>query len=227
MALNKSKTSPAVKVGIIILIIAFVSAFMYTGIAGIVTLFQGSGTSQTSGTSTDPVAAINDQYSPGVNALKNIAASQPASFTAQVTLANAYFDWAKQLSTPASGQSQITTAAMEAAITQWGAAKTAYEAALKLKANDPGTMVDYSVATFYSGDATAAVATATKVTKSAPTFAAAWLNLGIFYERLGDSAKAYAAYQQYLKVSPNGSSASFAKQQMASLLKSGVASSTP
>lgn len=227
VALNKSKTSPAVKAGIIILIVAFVSAFMYSGIAGIVNLFQNANTTQTSQVATNTVDAINSRYQPGVTALKAVAASQPTSFSVQVNLANAYFDWAKELSTPAQSGSQLTTAAMVAATEQWAAARSAYENAIKLKPNDPPTMVDYSVATFYSGDTTTAVVTAVKVTKIAPTFGAAWLNLGIFYERLGNTANAVAAYQQYLKVSPTGDSAAFAKQQLSQLLKSSPTSATP
>lgn len=229
MALNKSKTSPLVKAGIVILIVAFVSAFMYSGIAGLFDLFSAANkTPSAQQSTTDPVAAINDRYTAGVSALKSTAASQPASFTAQVTLANAYFDWAKELSTPAQGQSQLTTAAMVAATQQWAAAKAAYESAVKLKPNDPPTLVDYSVATFYSGEPSAAVVTAVKVTKISPTFGPAWLNLGIFYERLGMSAQALAAFQQYLKVAPKGDNASFAKQEIASLLKaSPTATSTP
>lgn len=227
MALNKSKTSPLVKAGIIILIVAFVSAFMYSGIAGLLGLFSSSGsTPAQQQAQSDPVQAINQRYSAGVSALKSTADSQPTSFTAQVNVANAYFDWAKELSTPAQGQSQLTTAAMVAATQQWLAAKTAYETAIKLKPNDPPTMVDYSVATFYSGDASSAVVTATKVTKIAPTFAPAWVNLGIFYDRLGDSASALAAYQQYLKIAPTGDSASYAKQRISSLLKASPSSVT-
>lgn len=227
MALNKSKTSPMVKIGIIILIIAFVSAFMYSGIAGLVTLFQPT-SNGTQPVSTDPVTAINDKYSAGVNALKTVAASQPTSYTAQLNLANAYFDWAQELSTPAQGASQITTEAIVAATQQWTSARTAYESAIKLKPNDPPTLVDYSVATFYSGETSAAVVTAVKVTKINPTFSAAWLNLGIFYDRLGQTANAVAAYQQYLKIDPNGKSASFAKQQLSTLLgQSSPATKTP
>lgn len=228
MALNKSKTSPWMKAFIIILIVAFVSAFMYSGIAGLVGLFQSSGgsSSTSQNTPTDQVTAINDRYQQGVTALKTIAASQPTSYTAAVNLANAYYEWAKELSTPAQGQSQITTEAIVAATQQWTAARDAYAAAIKIKPNDPPTMVDYSVTMFYSNDATTAVTTALKVTKINPNFGPAWLNLGIFYGSLGQKANAVAALQQYLKVEPNGQSVAFAKQQLAALQKSSVSPTT-
>lgn len=228
MALNKSHTSPLVKGFIIVLIVAFVTAFMASGIVGLFDLFQpsNSGPATPSVPANDPVAAINARYQSGVEALTNVTTSQPTSYTAAVNLANTYFDWAKELSTPASGQSQLTTPAMVAASQQWAAARGAYAKAVKLKPNDPPVTIDYSVATFYSGDASGAVTLAVGVTKSKPDFSPAWLNLGIFYERLGQNQLALAAFQRYLALDPKGQSATFAQQQVATLSKSAPSATT-
>jgi Flp pilus assembly protein TadD len=226
VAINKARTSPWMKTFIIILIVAFVSSFMYAGFAGLFTSFSQSANTTQSQVATNTVQAVNDQYKPGVDALAALVQSQPTSYTALVNLGNAYYDWAQTLSTPSQGASQPTTAAMAAAFPLWGQASEAYGRALKVKPGEPPVTVDYSIATFYSGDTTAAIVAVTSVTKSAPTFAPAWLNLGIFLEQAGETSKAIAAYQQYLKLDPNGQNVSFAKQQLTALQGSSVVATT-
>lgn len=221
MAINKAKTSPAMKIGIIVLIVAFVSSFMYAGFAGLFESFKGSGstttTTQQSTTPTATVESIAAQYKPGIDALNAAVASNPTSYTALVQLGNGYFDWAQTLSTPAQNQSRAATDALIAAVPLWGSAKDAYSRALKVKPGDPSVTTDFSIVTFYSGDTTTAIVTAEKVTKADPKFAQAWLNLGIFYGQSGQTAKAVAAFQEYLKLDPNGQNAAFAKQEISAL----------
>jgi len=50
--------------------------------------------------------------------------------------------------------------------------------------------------------------------KMDPSRAIAYMNLGDAYFRAGDKAKAKGAYKTYLELSPNGSGAGYAKQQM-------------
>ena len=221
MALNKAKTSVWVKTLIVVLIVAFISMFMYSGISGLFDLFKNSGSSTPTST-VDPVTAINQEKQPTVDALKQLAASEPTSYTAQVNLANAIYDWAQALSRPASGQSQLTTAAMVAAAQQWSNARAAYDAATKLKAYDPSVQTDRSIATFYSGDATAAVKIVRTVTTKTPTFAPAWLNLAVFYDQAGNSLQALVAYKKYVALDPKGSNVSYAQQRIKALSGSSV-----
>jgi tetratricopeptide (TPR) repeat protein len=217
VAINKAKTSPWMKGFIIFLIFAFVVTIGAASIPSIAELFKQP---VTQGTTTTPVATveqINAQFQPGITALTAAAASDPASYTAQVNLGNAYFDWAQTLSTPAEGASQISTAAMAAAGPLWVSSKASYAKAVKIKAGDPAVETDFAIVTFYSGETTGAILIAERVTKAQPTFAQAWLNLGVFYANQGQNAKAIAAFERYLKLDPKGQNVSFAQDQIKSL----------
>jgi tetratricopeptide (TPR) repeat protein len=217
VALNKAHTSIWVKILIIVLIVAFVSLFMYQGIAGIFELFKQ--TPQTTASSTVlTVSAINEKNQSNVDLLKQSVASDPTSYTATVNLANGYFDWAQELSQPAAGQSQITTEAMAAAFTQWTQAKATYDAATKLsKTFDPSTQTDRSYAALYSNDATEAIAIVKVVTVKDPKFAQAWVHLGIYYEAIGNTALAIPAYQKYLALDPKGQNVSYVESRLKAL----------
>lgn len=227
MALNKARTSVWMKAFIIILIIAFVGVFVAGGFVGIFDLFQQS--NPTGSSTVDPIAAINQKGQQTTDALKALVASQPTSYTATVNLANAYFDWAQQLSTPQAGQSQITTPAMTAAFNVWSEARATYEKAAKIKkALDPPVQTDRSIATFYSNDATSAIKLAQQVTKAKPDFAPAWLNLGLFYDSTNNTVAAIAAYKKYLALDPKGGSATFATNRIKAIGGSSTtASGTP
>ncbi|NTW28712.1 MAG: hypothetical protein HGA39_05040 [Coriobacteriia bacterium] len=221
--MNKARTSPWTKGLIIVLIVAFVSMFMATGIVGLFDLFK----SNTPASTQSAVQKLAATYDPQVTALKKAFESNPTSFTAAVNLANTYFDYAQELSTPATGQSSLSADASTAAAIQWANARAAYDAASKIKSGDPSVETDRSAATYYSGDTTAAVAIVSAITVSAPSFAPAWLNLGIFAEDLGQNAKAIAAYQQYLKLDPTGSGVSYANGRITALKASTITSGTP
>ena len=77
MALNKANTSIWVKILIIILIIAFVSLFMYTGIAGLFDLFKPTSTASAPSTTVDSVKAIQQQYQPSIDAYKTAGRERP------------------------------------------------------------------------------------------------------------------------------------------------------
>ena len=224
MALNKAHTSVWVKVMIIILIVAFVSLFMYGGVVGVFDLFNQPAQTQTATqTPAEALAAINAKHQPAIDALKPPAESKPASYTAIVTLANAYFDWAQELSTPAANQSQPTTTAIEAAIQTWTLARAEYDKAAKLDAKDPSVQTDRAVAMFYSNDTTAAVVTIQKTIAASPTFAAAWLNAGVFYEALGKNEQAVLAYRKYVAIDPKGQNVAYANSRVAELTGTGSA----
>ncbi len=217
MAINKSKTSPWMKTGIIILILAFVSSIGYASLGSCQTLLTTSQPSTTQPTATGSVEQINSQYKPGVDALTALVESQPTSYTALVNLGNAYFDWAQTLSSPSQNGSQATTAALTAAAPLWAQARDTYARALQVKSGESAVTVDYAITAFYSGDTTAAIAAAESVTKADPKFAQAYLNLGIFYASTGDAGKSIVAFQKNLELDPNGQNAAFVKEQIKTL----------
>jgi tetratricopeptide (TPR) repeat protein len=204
VALNKAHTSVWVKVLIVVLIVAFVSLFMYQGIFGIFALFQQSQQSAQTPTA-DLVSQVNQKYQGQVDSLKAVTTSNPTSYTPAVDLANTYFDWAQELTglTQTQGQSQAATSAMVAAFTEWQAAKAAYDQATKIaKTFDPAVQTDRSYATFSSNDATGAIVIAKTVAEKAPTYVQVWDHLGIYYDATGQARAAIAAYQHYLTLNP-------------------------
>ena len=202
---------------IILLIVAFISMFMYGGIASLIELFKNPQSQSAQTTPTDALSQINAQYQPGVDALRAAAASDPTSYTAAVNVANTYFDWAQAITKTLQGQSQPATAAMAAASERWADARSAYDTATALKADDPGVQVDRGVATFYSGDATAAITIVKQVAAVKSDFAPAWLNLGVFYEQTAQSQLAIAAFQKYIALDPKGQNVQFAQQEITKL----------
>jgi tetratricopeptide (TPR) repeat protein len=219
VAINKAKTSPVMKAFIIILIIAFVGTIGYAGVDSIFKLFTQPAAQSTTTTATPAatVEQINAQFQPGITALTAAAASDPTSYTAQVNLGNAYFDWGQTLSTPAQGASEISTAAAAAAGPLWASSRAAYAKAVKIKAGEPAVETDLAIVTFYSGETTEAIVIAERVAKSQPSFAQVWLNLGVFYANSGQNAKAIAAFERYLKLDPKGQNVSFAQDQIKAL----------
>jgi len=215
MALNKSHTSLGMKIIIIALIVAFVSLFLYGGVASIIDLFKSK--PATAGVTTDPVKTIGAKYEPQVTALTAMVASEPASYTVLVSLGNAYFDWAQELSKA----SQTSTPALAATPPLWLQAKDAYGRAVKAKPGEAAVTIDYAIATFYSGETTAAIAIAEPIAQSQPKFAQAWLNLGVFYSAANQNAKAIEAFDKYLVLDPKGTQGNldYVKQQLDTLKK--------
>lgn len=219
MAINKARTSGWTKALIIILIVSFVSLVMATGFAGFADLFrsQNSGSQSVTGTTTaEKVAA---QFDTQVASLRSVYESDPTSYSAAVNLANVYYDYAYALSTPGTGESQVTSEVASAALLQWRNAKSTYDKAVSINGGDPAVQTDRAVATHRSGETTAAYEIVKGITATNPTFAPAWLNLGVFCESLGSNAEAIAAYQQYLVLDPTGTNAAAVQQRVEELSK--------
>lgn len=221
MALNKAQTSLGVKIVLIMLIVAFVASF--------IPLF-GSVFSSGTDTTNQPgqlstLETIGQQFQPTVSGLTSQLQSDPESYTVLVSLGNTYFDWAVQVQQA----SQTDSAAIGADQPLWVAAKDAYRRALAVQAGEPPVAVDYAITLFYTGETNEAVKQAEQVTKDTPDFGPAYFNLGVFYNALSESAKAVAAYEQYLKLDPDGARGgdpAFAKSEV-ERLKSATATGTP
>lgn len=218
MALNKAQTSTITKVLLVLLILAFVASFVpLFGQVG--QLFTGSGSVTTN--TNDPTAAVNAQYQPQVNSLVGLLQSDPESYTVLVALGNTYFDWASAIQQA----SRTTTGSVGADRPIWVSAKDAYARAVAVKQGDAPVAIDYAVAAFYTGDTLLAIKTAEKVMTDQPDFAPAWFNGAIFYETLGETAKAIKAYETYIKLDPKGEQGNIqlAKDNLAKLKAAGGA----
>lgn len=221
MAINKAKSSVGVKIILIFLIIAFVLSFI--SLSGV---FSGTG-QQTTGTAggSDPLANVNSQYRPTVQALTSQLQSDPTSYTVLVSLGNTYFDWASQ--TQQASQNSTATAGADQPL--WVAAKDAYRRAVAIKSGESPVMVDYAISSFYTGETDQAIKIAESVSKSDAKFAPAWFNLGIFYGAVGQNQKAIASFERYLKLDPSGKSGNpdFAKQRINELKSGGSTNASP
>ena len=213
MSLNKSNTSPFMKIVIIVTIISMVMLFLAGGVTGLIALFQPA----PQAAKVDPIVALRTQYDPQIQALTTVLASEPTSYTLLVNLANAHLSYAQELQNLTSEQS---TAAMEPLAQQLTLARDTYAKAVKANKNtESPVLVDYAITTYYSGDATAAVKIAEGVIKKDPTFAAAFYNLGIFYEAVSKKELAIAAYQKYVTLDLTGQNGNmdYALQQLKAL----------
>ena len=218
MAINKAKTSVWMKGFIIFLIFAFVVTIGAASIPSILQLFtQPTGQTAVQPTVAPTVDQISAKYKPGVDALAAAVASDPTSYTAAVSLGNAYFDWANTLSTPAQGASQASTTALAAAAPLWVSSRDAYAKAVKIQPGDPNVETDFAIVTYYSGDTSAAIELGEGVTTRRPEFPEAWLNLGIFYAGSGQVDKSISAFERYVKVDPTGQNVKFAQDQIKAL----------
>jgi len=210
-----------IKVTLIVLIVAFVLSFITIA----TNPFSAPKADQTQ-TTAGATDASDAQYQPQVNSLTAQLQSDPKNYGVLVSLANTYFDWAlaKQQT------SQNTTSSAGADLPLWISAKDTYARALEVKTDESPVRVDYSITLFYTGDTVGAIKIASEVAKDDPKFSPAQFNLGVFYAAAGETAKALAAFQNYLKLDPTGSSGGnvdYAKQQIEALQKSGTSGSQP
>lgn len=229
MAINKSTTSPFVKTMIIILAVSFVAGIGFTGVIGLSSctpnaplLPNGSSVSPSSSDTTAAIQAIDARFTPIVTAREASITADPKNYDLLVAQANDYYDWASQVLQTAK---TVTPANQQT----WKAASTYYQRALALKPGDPNVSTDYTIALFYAGDVNQAITVAEQVRKANPTFSPVVFNIGIFYSNSGlpnGASKAIAAFQDYLKMDPNGSNAANAKQYITELQKQAGSSTT-
>jgi cytochrome c-type biogenesis protein CcmH/NrfG len=208
-------------VTLIILIVAFVLSFVALS-ANPWQAFQAPKNTATAPTAT----SLDAQFQPQVASLTSLLQSDPTSYTALVSLGNVYFDWAVQKQQA----SQNSTSTMGADLPLWSAAKDAYARAVAVNPDESTVQVDYAITLFYTGDSNKAIEVGEAVLKKDATFSPAWFNVAIFYQTVGEPAKAINAFEQYLKLDPKGAtggSPDFARSQIDTLKKSAATTSTP
>jgi len=225
MAIDKSRTSPFVKTTIIVLAILLVLTIGGTAFVPLLETMLNPQPANTAGgagstTATDTVAAISTKYAGRIQANDEKLKADPKNYDTLVNQAQAYHDWANEV---------MQTTKQQGATDRplWLLAASFYGKAVEVKPGDPNVTTDMAIAQFYSGDAEAAIATVLGVTKSDPKFAQAWFNLGVFYAASGQNQKAIAAYQDYIKVDPQGQLVSEAKARIADLQTSGSTTTSP
>ena len=87
---------------------------------------------------------------------------------------------------------------------QWDRAVDSYQRALEQAPGNADVRVDMAVALHNLGQNQKAKDEMERVTRESPAHRNAWLNLGVVSAQLGDRAGAIKAWEQYLKLDPNG-----------------------
>lgn len=193
MSVDKSRTSPFMK--IVLLIIAGAMVLSFIPVVG--SLFSSNGTGGTAGSTTGTVKSEADaeaQFKPQVDALEAKLATAPDDRASLVALGNTYFDWANALSgvvSDAAGQAKVSSYFASAAL--------AYEKAIAIKDESP-VEIDYAFSLYNSGETTKAVSISESVSEKDPTFSMAWFSLGLFKMNANDNATAKAAFEKYLQL---------------------------
>lgn len=205
MALNKAQTSLFVKIVLIVVALAFVASF-------IPLLLPNTGAQQAEDVAqSGQLEQISVQYAPAAQALEQAVASEPTSYTALVNLGNTYVDWGAAVEQAA----QTNASAAGADVPMWNSAKSAYERAVAIRADEAGVLGDYAVTLFKLGDVEGAIIRGEEAVAIDGEFAPVWFNLGLFYEAANQPDKAIVAYETYVAVDPEGVSGDMARAQEA------------
>lgn len=100
---------------------------------------------------------------------------------------------------------------------QWQRATEYYQHALDKNPSDADVRVDMAIAYHQLGQNERARDEMERVTREDPKHPNAWLNLGVVSAALGDNARAVRAWQEYLKLEPNGTHAAAIRAQIEDL----------
>lgn len=214
MAFDKSRTSPLMKTGIVLLAATFVLGIGFAGLSGISSCNVAAPLLPQS-TTTAPVALETTQtialkWTPQINALEASLTATPKDYNLLVQQADSYFGWAFEVQGTMPSASPTSNPL-------WASSRTYFERAIAIKATDAAVLGDYAVTLFYTGDTAAAIVAGEKARALDPKVAQNLFNLGNFYATAGENAKAIEAYQAYLTAAPTGNQAAQAKANIAQL----------
>lgn len=164
----------------------------------------------------EKLQSLATQYAPKVSTLESKLESEPNNLAALLNVAQDYMSWGYQAVSQSSSDEETSYAngLLDKAIGY-------YDRYLAL--NDSNSAkVDRALCQYYEGDTTDALAALEQITTDSPDFAPAWANLGMLYERSGDTDKAKDAYQKASDADPNNEygAKSFADQRLVQITTS-------
>lgn len=163
----------------------------------------GGGTSKTTvskvQTQTPTPDSVNAQYAAQEKELTDDLSGNPNNLAATLKLAQVHLNWGVALRKVASDDT--TKQQADDHIKQ---ALSEYD--VYLASSDSDTVrADRAVAQFQSGDQEGAVTALKNLTEKSPDCAAAWLNLGMIYLKMGNAEDADAALQKAVEADSDGS----------------------
>lgn len=199
MAFDKNHMTPAMKVVVVIFAVILVLMLMLPSLSAIMTnsstqTSQQQQAAQAEQSGPSSVSDLDKLYEPAIDSLNKRLESDPTNVAMLNDLANAYFDWALNLSLFMQSQDDIAHQQ-----DLFGKAVSTYDKIIE-KSPSNSVKVDRAIAQFYGGDQEGAITYLEKFTSETPDFAQGWANLGLFYEVTGSADKARAAYDKGLAV---------------------------
>ena len=129
-----------------------------------------------------------------ISSYRATLAKDPGNLEANIGLGNLFFD-----------------------VSRWQQAIEHYEAALRTDPKNPDVRVDLGICYHNLGQDDRARQEMERVTRDRPEHRNAWLNLGVVSANMGDRATAIRAWEQYLKLEPNGPHTSAIRAQIEDL----------
>ena len=218
MAINKSQSPMWVKVVLIILIVAFVSLFVGSGIGA---LFSQASSTSSQSTPVDQAQQINAQYQPQVDSLAALVASQPDELHGARESRQHVLRLGRRPSHRQSEQPERHSP---------GDAVPGCAQRLRASAEDQEGRRLWSTATMRSCSSTPGrrpgqSSLGERAVAIKPDFAVAWFNLGNFYLAQakagtpGAKQEAIDAYNRYLTLEPKGDRVDAAKSNIADAQK--------
>jgi tetratricopeptide (TPR) repeat protein len=202
MAIDKSRTSPLMKTGIILLSAVFVLGIGFAGLSGLQSctpaapLLPGGASTSTASSESTPTIAL--KYAATVQALEASLTVNPKDYDLLVEQADTYFSWAYDV------QQTMPTSESPTANPLWVTARGYYQRAVAVKATDATTLGDYAITLFYSGETTAAISMGEKSRTLDPKLTQNLYNLGNYYAAAGQNAKAIEAFKAYISADATG-----------------------
>lgn len=186
--LDKRRASLWIKIGALLIVVAFVVAYIPALMDADVGSFFSSIFKGTPAGTTAEEGANQAQ----IDSLKEAIKKDPKDLQSIIQLGNLYYDTG-----------------------DYKNAVTYYEMALAIDPKDYNVMTDMGSAYFALNNLDKALEVFQKVNQEQPDHALAWYNLGVVYKAKGDTANMRFAWERYLALEPTGEQADKVRQELA------------
>lgn len=185
-----------------IVVVIFIVVFALSTLAGaLASVFQSQNQSVEYN-----VDYIDSQFEGTVADLENTVSQNPEDSASLLQLANDYYSWGTYVSALATTDDETSHG-----LDLFSKAVDAYDRYLALAGDDTssddvnGSRVSRAMCLYYQGETSDALSALEELTQSSEDFsyAPAWADLGLLYEREGSTDEAIAAYQRAIECDPD------------------------
>lgn len=183
--LDKRRASLWIKIGALLIIVAFIVAYIPSLMNADFSSFLSSIFKGT------PTGAKDAQTQEQITTLKAAIKENPKDIPSLVQLGNVYYDSGK-----------------------FKEAILYYQKSLELDSKNYEVMTDMGSAYFALNNLDKALEVFQKVNQERPDHAMAWFNLGVVYKAKGDTQNMRFAWERYLALEPTGEQADMVRQEL-------------